>query len=1063
MKRFHRPLVFSVVLLTIIGLLFTSLPRPVARAQDDEPQSDVQLKPILVQARGFAETIPLRDMPEDSGPTESIRKNRPENVEFPEKVVSPPLSGITDSEQSLTASVQESVPEPNIPAPSSTFEGLSNQDNFNEYGFRVLPPDTVGDVGPTQYVQAVNLLFRVYDKNTGAPLTPPRRISTLFASLGGRCATRNDGDPIVLYDSFANRWMISQFIAGGPPPLGQCIAISKTSDATGAYFVYDFVAHNNKFGDYPKYGVWPDAYYSAVNQFAPGFAGVGVFAYDREKMLRGDPTASYIYFDLVGLTSRVRSMLPSDADGLNPPPAGAPNIFTNFNANEFLGDSGDSLLLFEFRPDFDTPANSTFTERADSPLAVAAFDPLNPPGFDEIEQPLPSNGTTDALDSLSDRLMHRFQYRDFGSYEAFTVTHTVNAGHRTPGFLPTIAQYRAGIRYYELRRNPPGGNFTVREQATFAPGTDTIERWMGSAAMDNQGNLAVGYSVTSRADNVFPGIRYAGRLVNDPLGGLSQGETVLQNGTFVQLSAASRWGDYSAMTVDPTDDCTFYYTQEYYQADNPATVAEWQTRVGNFKFTECTAQPKGTLTVNVTDCDNGQPLAGSAITIDNNLYGTVLANGSFSTQLAPGTYTVTISDPNATGHITRTVTITNGGTITLTECLSGLSDPVGAGLTLVDESCPPANGAPDPGERVTVSLAIRNTSDFAALNLTGTLQSSANVIAPSGPQNYGDLAPGATASRNYSFTANGNCGDAITLTLLLQEGSTVVGTVNYTIVLGALVTTSMGVENFDGVVAPALPPGWTTSVTGTPPPLPTPPPPPPAPWTTINTPSNFVDTPPNSAATTDNAFVATSTLVSPVIGPLPDPSGVNSGVRLTFRNFFNLEPGFDGGVLEISINGGAFQDIIAAGGSFVSGGYTGTLDTGFGNPLPGRQAWTGNSGGFITSTVTLPNSAEGQNVQFRWRMGNDSIVEVANGGWRIDTISISSNTRVCNPACHITMSNSGTATADYVVLTTAKLGGIKGITLPQTVGTLTPGASSVKTVTFKGAPSGMTTLQVGGT
>jgi len=223
-----------------------------------------------------------------------------------------------------------------------------------------------------------------------------------------------------------------------------------------------------------------------------------------------------------------------------------------------------------------------------------------------------------------------------------------------------------------------------------------------------------------------------------------------------------------------------------------------------------------------------------------------------------------------------------------------------------------------------------------------------------------------------------------------------------------------------------------------------------------------------------------------VIGPLPDPSGVNSGVRLTFRNFFNLESGFDGGVLEISINGSAFQDIIAAGGSFVSGGYTLTLSTGFDNPLPGRQAWSGNSGGFITSTVNLPNSAEGQNVQFRWRMGNDNSVEVTNGGWRIDTISISSSTRVCNTSCRIprlivnstltrdngttvratyTVQNAGVVTANNVVRTTAQLGSTNGTPPTQPLGNLGPGQTSMPMDVFftNSTPGASSTLRLNGT
>lgn len=225
----------------------------------------------------------------------------------------------------VDSAVQDSMPQANMPNPTATFEGISSDDNLAEYGFRVLPPDTNGDVGPNHYVQAVNVLFRVFDK-TGTPSTAPLRISDLFVGFGGPCESSDDGDPIVLYDHLADRWLISQFALVGLP-FHQCIAISQTGDPTGAYFLYDFVMPNNKLNDYPKFGVWPGAYYMTDNQFnAAGtvFQGAGVFAFDRAKMLAGDPNASSIYFDLHGVDPAISGMLPADLDGSAPPP-GTPN------------------------------------------------------------------------------------------------------------------------------------------------------------------------------------------------------------------------------------------------------------------------------------------------------------------------------------------------------------------------------------------------------------------------------------------------------------------------------------------------------------------------------------------------------------------------------------------------------------------------------------------------------------------------------------------------------------------------------------------------------------------
>lgn len=475
------------------------------------------------------------------------------------------------------------LPTLNMPAPTTSFEGLSNADNIAVHGLPlgVLPPDPNGDVGPNHYVQSVNLLFRVFQKD-GAPVTAPLKLSSLFAGFPGTtCATQDDGDPIVLYDHLADRWFISQiaFDALTSPISHQCIAVSQTGDPSGAYFVYDFPMPNAKFNDYPKFGVWPDAYYMTDNQFDAGvFAGVGVFAFDRVKMLAGDPTASFIYFDLEDLDPTIGGMLPADLDGPSPS-AGTPNLFVYFTADEFGDPQGDALRIFEFHADFATGA-STFTERAESPVVVAPFDP-NLCGFSR--NCIPQPGTAVGLDAISDRLMHRLQYRNFGSHETLVVNHTVDADGTN----------HAGVRYYELHRTSAGpgfGEWSIHEQSTFAP--DAVHRWMGSAALDQQGNLAVGFSASDNA--TFPSIRYAGRLASDPPGGLFQGEAILQAGAGSQTSSSSRWGDYSMLAVDPVDGCTFWYTNSYYAA---TSVSGWQTRIGSFAFPSCLELGEADLSV----------------------------------------------------------------------------------------------------------------------------------------------------------------------------------------------------------------------------------------------------------------------------------------------------------------------------------------------------------------------------------------------------------------------------------------------------------------------------------
>ena len=328
----------------------------------------------------------------------------------------------------------------------------------------------------------------------------------------------------------------------------------------------------------------------------------------------------------------------------------------------------------------------------------------------------------------------------------------------------------------------------------------------------------------------------------------------------------------------------------------------------------------------------------------------------------------------------------------------GSSSPGGASA-IVAESCLPTNGAIDPGENVTVSYAIQNIGGGPTTNLVATLQNTGGVTSAGLAQNYGAIAASATVSRNFTFTAVGNCGDTITLTFQLQDGATNLGTVSVTYVLGALVASSpTSTENFDGVVAPALPAGWTTAQVGS------------APlWATTG---SFSDTSPNSAATGGTTTPGDNSLTTPVLAiPAAPVTGVNPTVQLSFRNNYNTEPAFDGGVLEISINGGPFVDVITAGGSFASGGYNGAIGA-TDSVLTGRQAWTGNSSGFATSRVNLPPASFGQNAQLRWRTAYDTGTNPAGGGMRVDTISIYPLTRICSSCAPAASANLAGRVAD---------------------------------------------------
>jgi hypothetical protein len=326
--------------------------------------------------------------------------------------------------------------------------------------------------------------------------------------------------------------------------------VSTTSDATGTYARYAFQYAN--FPDYPKLGVWPDGYYISFNMFTNTFVGADACAYDRAKMLAGLP-ATQICFQQ---SSSVASLLPSDLDGSTAPPAGSPNFFVDLATTS-------SLNLFKFHVDFATPGNSTFT----GPFAIAV------PSFSTACRNggacIPQSGTSQQLDSLSDRLMYRLAYRNFGDHEALVVNHSVSTGTKKP----------SGVRWYELR-SPGTGNFSLFQSGTYAP-ADGSWRWMGSAAMDKVGDLCVGYSVSS--GTIHPGIRYACRAPTDPAGTLGI-EVSIKEGGGSQTQSLSRWGDYSALTIDPVDDCTFWFTSEYLKANG---TFNWSTQIANFKVAGC--------------------------------------------------------------------------------------------------------------------------------------------------------------------------------------------------------------------------------------------------------------------------------------------------------------------------------------------------------------------------------------------------------------------------------------------------------------------------------------------
>lgn len=444
------------------------------------------------------------------------------------------------------------------------------------YSVSGAPPDTTLAVSPTQIVQWVNSQIGIYDKNGNSLLPAPGYLNgnQIWAALpaGSLCRQFNRGDPILQYDKFAQRWILSQFAFNADfSQNAQCIAVSTTSNALGTYNLYQY-----NFGvllpDYGKLGVWTDAYYITYNMFNVGantFNGGQACAYDRAAMIAGLP-ATQICFNSVARFS----FLPADLDGFNLPPAGTPNFHLSWDWYNTAPPY--TMQITKFKPNFAVPGLSTFDDgMGGAPFSfvgfnlgngtLAACNDLSVPGGSDC---VPQLGTATALDSLADRHMYRLVYRNFGAHDALLFTQATD----------NVAGVAADLRWWEIRK--PGSNApVVHQNSTYRPSGDF--RWMGSAAFDKVGNIGIGYSASSPTMN--PAIRIAGRRATDPRN-LLRTEVTVQVGTGSQTGNLSRWGDYSTMQTDPTDDCTLWYTTQYIGSNGSFN---WRTRIVAFKFPNC--------------------------------------------------------------------------------------------------------------------------------------------------------------------------------------------------------------------------------------------------------------------------------------------------------------------------------------------------------------------------------------------------------------------------------------------------------------------------------------------
>ncbi len=521
----------------------------------------ISATPVVLTPVRADTSRPLSEMasltPPPSGAHGGIEEVAPSNVEGASFLVR-----ARAPEHAVDHVVQSWFPTAAMPSPLLSIEGTSNVSER-------LPPDANGDVGRDHYLQFVNGSLEVLAKD-GTVLLGPTPGRALWSGFGDDCETRNGSDPIVLYDHLADRWLAGQLTLSRH----QCVAVSATPDPLGPWHRYDYTPLAGRLPDYSKLGLWLDGYGYTARLFGDVFQGSFAGAFERARMLVGDPAARLVGFMLAD--DQHHAVLPADLDG-PPPPDGTPQPFVGIVDGAWgLAPpyDHDTLLVWRLAIDWDDPTRSTFTEaaRLDLDAAGYAFD-SNLCGYARSCVPQPE--TTVGLDALSGRLMSRPQLRQRVGWRSLVVSHTVDADGAD----------HAGLRWYELR--DAGSGWTLEQAGTYAP--DELHRFMGDVAMDRDGNLMAGFSVSGTT--VFPSIRIAGRLASDPAGILAQGEVEVVTGAGSQLHSASRWGDYSSLSVDPVDGCTFWYTQEYAQTTGQAP---WRTRIAAIRFPSCGVGPTGT-------------------------------------------------------------------------------------------------------------------------------------------------------------------------------------------------------------------------------------------------------------------------------------------------------------------------------------------------------------------------------------------------------------------------------------------------------------------------------------
>jgi hypothetical protein len=736
-----------------------------------EPPSLRQKRPAVVPYSGPPQTLTpvtpvrtrkLRDMaPID--PDKVVKYWHPEPL--PPKL--PTKKGGMPGAVQTAGGAQTSAPS----ATGVSFEGVGvGLGNFVPGGN---PPDVNGRVGPTQFVQWNNTSFAVFNKTTGALEYGPAAGNTLFQSLGGVCASHNDGDPVVSYDILAGRWVISQFAVAGPAGSysHQCIAVSTTEDATGEYYVYDFETDKTNFIDYPHTGVWPDGYYMSAHVYTATPSDVNppvglpvappnaffqgrIYVFERLKMIDGLP-ARMQSRDL----GTEYGFLPADLDSLTPPPAGEAEFVLgpNFGLTN-ITDSFRVVVTWDPAPTINAIPGSIQQGIGTPPC-------LGDPNTQRACVPEPSPATNvDYLDNLAGHYMYRLAYRNQGTQAAADESLVVSALDQG-----TTANDGA-ITWFEFRNNGSStATPTVFQSGTYNPDHDY--RWMPSIAMDKDRNMALGYSRSSTTTK--PSIYVTGRLATDPAGTMGA-ETEMQAGLGVQIGAGNRWGDYTAMTLDPIDQCTFYYTNEYLKTNGGFN---WSTRIASFKFSQCqsAANLYGTVKGKITSAENGAPIPGVRVALSNGYAGASDENGDYSILVPAGSYTAAAADLNrncsSAAPTSVNVSPAGGGMVTQNFVMTGTSKLEANGFTINDE-LGNNNGIANRGECVKLNLGIKNNGCGKETAISGHLTTTTPGVTITDPDStYSDKLideSGTNATPfKISLATSFACGTEIALSLNL--------------------------------------------------------------------------------------------------------------------------------------------------------------------------------------------------------------------------------------------------------------------------------------------------------